>query len=443
MSSKSQPQNNAEQLFSSTFICGGPRSGKTNHAMNIARTLMANNVILFIIDPTKTWVNFSSPKSQNIVAVSMSKDMVSKSHVKLPSIDWNKHYIFDTSQLGARKQRRFIEQFCRDIMNVATESSDTQPKRMVIVEECHTPLPPFSTRSKEAGDALRMLTHGRHFGIEFMAITQFPTTCDSNLIKAAQHRYFFRLERKDDIARAAEFVGHDNARDLPKLLLGECFYACPYSFEIKRMTTPKFMEAPPPIPSKEAVKQEEKLKKKFPELLESILKCPMKMEKNNRRDDEYLFHIFPFGELGSLVGYSLIKEIVEGLTEKIREFGNSFDYIACLGTGDKWATLIAIELGVDVNRIPERETGLPSEKHVHLQTLLYDKDLYFRDFKAGDKVIIIDDVISTGETMATIVKTLRKMGVTVMAVFCIAVKGLGYRKIEELGILVKFLIRIA
>lgn len=422
---KFTPQKRVEQLFSSTFICGAGRSGKTNHAMNIARALMEADVILLIIDPTKTWMN-NFELIENILTIK---------NATLPSIDWDKHYIVDTSGLDAEEQQNFTEKFCRAIMDVAAKNLEQKKKRMVIFEECHTPVPSMSLRSKKRGNTQRMLTQGRHFGINFIAITQFPMTTDETFIKVAEPRYFFRLDKKSDKAYAKEFIG-SFADELSTLKRGECFYNS--GNKVSREITPKFGERLllPTIKSME---------EGFPELVGAIRESPIKFEENKRKNSRYygrtyMFHIYPFGEAGSTVEPTLVKEIVQGLIKKINELNQSFDYIVCLGAGDKWASHVGTVMNKRFRRITERESGLPGEEHLHLDTILYEKDLYFRDFKAGDKVILIDDVISTGETSEEIIKTLNKMGVKVVGAFCIVAKGNGHRRLEEkLGVPVRYL----
>jgi len=430
MGSELTSQKVIEQIFSSTFICGGSKTGKTNNAMNIARTLMGGNVILFIIDPTKVWVeNFH-----------LIKNKVSIKRAELPSIDWNAHHIFDTSKLDAEDQRNFIEQFCRALMRAAVPKKSL--KRMVIIEECHTPIPLMSTRSKQKANTLRLLTQGRHFRIQHMAITQFPTTCDDILIKLAEHRYFFRLDQNADIKCAEKYIGKyaTQLRSLKKV--GVCFYN--YRNETVRIETPEFMKALPPLPPRKALKQEEEIKREYPKLMRCIRESPIKLEVNKRKHSKfkgqsYIFHIFPFGELGSMMEHTLINEIVRGMHKLISEFEGSYDYILGFGTGDKWACFLAPELKTTIHRIPERKTDLPGEVHLHLDTFLYEKNLYFRDFKAGDKVILIDDVISTAETSKAFIETLGKMGVKVVAFLCIVAKGNDFKRVEELGVPVRYL----
>ena len=68
--------------------------------------------------------------------------------------------------------------------------------------------------------------------------------------------------------------------------------------------------------------------------------------------------------------------------------------------------------------------------------------LYINGLKKGDRIIIVDDVISTGGTLIALVKALRNMGVEVLDVISVIGRGTGYLQIKEHGIEPKILVTI-
>lgn len=179
----------------------------------------------------------------------------------------------------------------------------------------------------------------------------------------------------------------------------------------------------------------------YPVLSRAVANTPTISIRSN--SGLYLFHVFPFGERGAKLHHDLRSEVVNGLVKKIRSLMGSFDYIVCAdGVGDTWAQLVAYELGGTVHTIRERGTGLRGETSVHQASILYDRDLFFRGFKAGNRVIVVDDVISTGETMKLVIDTLKKLRVTVVGVYVIVVKGDGASKIQEEGTPVECLLQV-
>lgn len=154
-----------------------------------------------------------------------------------------------------------------------------------------------------------------------------------------------------------------------------------------------------------------------------------------------MFHVLPFGERGAMLASDLRDELVKALVKRIRPIRDSFDYIVTVEPGGHiWANLVAHELNVNVCTIRERPTGLKTERSVHQTTVLYNRDLYFREMKRGDRVILVDDVISTGDTLKTVITTLKGLRVIVVGVFCIMAKGNGYKVIQEEGIPLQWLL---
>lgn len=169
---------------------------------------------------------------------------------------------------------------------------------------------------------------------------------------------------------------------------------------------------------------------KYPNLTKDIKKAP-KILLNER--GQYQFHVFSVGERGTRLPYALIDEVLKGLLEKIDHHGHSFDYIiSVVPAGTQWGLLVAHELKKPLVLVIDHSTGFPDEYMVHQTSPVYDRDLFFAGFEAGDKVIVLDDVISTGATMDIVVDALRKRyKVKVVGIFCIITKGDAYKQIEK------------
>jgi len=69
--------------------------------------------------------------------------------------------------------------------------------------------------------------------------------------------------------------------------------------------------------------------------------------------------------------------------------------------------------------------------------------MYINGLSRGDRVVFVDDIISTGGTLRGILKTLKNMGVEVMDVLIVIDKGKERKNIEEeFGIKIKCLIGV-
>ena len=220
-----------EALRSGIFISGTSGTGKTNHAMNIAKLLMDNNVVVFIIDPTQAWQTKFYPIEQIITI----KPIAQKQR-----INWNDvSTVFNTSMLSPLEQQKFIEGFCEQVMYVAIRRAH-RPNIIVIFEEAHTPMYNGSIRSKKSQQTARLLTQGRNFNIRFIAITQFASMVDKLPVKMCNQRYFFCTSEPNDLRYIETMIGK-HMSTLPNLKVGECIYD--YGNITKRVQTPLFKRA--------------------------------------------------------------------------------------------------------------------------------------------------------------------------------------------------------
>lgn len=174
--------------------------------------------------------------------------------------------------------------------------------------------------------------------------------------------------------------------------------------------------------------EQEQAAAKYPKLLKAISAARVVRERG-----EYLFNEFAFGERGRELDPDLVREIKVGLLEKIEPYRSIFDYIVTPEPGgNQWALLVASELGVKLKFIRTHASS-QAEELVKRQIggSYYDRNLYFSGFQAGDKAVIIDDVLSTGTTARIIIETLTEKGVTVLGFFAIVTKGDGYKKVAQ------------
>jgi adenine phosphoribosyltransferase len=87
--------------------------------------------------------------------------------------------------------------------------------------------------------------------------------------------------------------------------------------------------------------------------------------------------------------------------------------------------------------VRKRWYGLPGEIAVH-QTTGYSKgELYMNGVKKGDRVVIVDDVISTGGTMRALVGALNIAGAEIVDI-CVAIQ----RGSPDIGRTYKALVRV-
>ena len=156
---------------------------------------------------------------------------------------------------------------------------------------------------------------------------------------------------------------------------------------------------------------------------------------------EYNYFIHPISDGVPSIDPHLVEEIA--------------DYILTITDMEKVDTIVTVEaMGIPVANALSLKTGVPLtiirkrpyylEGEVELsQNTGYSKGvLYINGLKKGDRIIIVDDVISTGGTLIALVKALRNMGVEVLDVISVIGRGTGYLQIKEHGIEPKILVTI-
>lgn len=129
-----------------------------------------------------------------------------------------------------------------------------------------------------------------------------------------------------------------------------------------------------------------------------------------------------------------IERVAEGGWERI---------VTAEAMGIHIATALSLRTGKPFTVIRKREYRLPGEVRIQ-QTTGYSKGtMFLNGLKAGDSVIFVDDVLSTGGTLRAIVSTLRSMGVVIKDIVIVFEKGKGRATLErEIAQRIKTLLKV-
>ena len=87
------------------------------------------------------------------------------------------------------------------------------------------------------------------------------------------------------------------------------------------------------------------------------------------------------------------------------------------------ATTLSLNMNIPFTIIRKRKYNLPDEVIVEQITGYSNSKLYINGLKKGDKIVIVDDVLSTGGTLQAVLTALKKMGVVIKGVFIAVNKG--------------------
>jgi adenine phosphoribosyltransferase len=175
--------------------------------------------------------------------------------------------------------------------------------------------------------------------------------------------------------------------------------------------------------------------KMFEKLKISLIEAPI------IKKGEYNYFVHPITDGVPLVEPSILEEAADGISK----FGNmEVDKIVCIESmGIHIATALSIKTGIPFVVIRKRSYGLHGEVAVHQITGYSQGELYINGLQKGDKIILVDDVVSTGGTMIAVLNALKKIGVEVVDVIAVIEKGTGKETVKrETGFTVKSLILV-
>ncbi|MEA4956560.1 Adenine phosphoribosyltransferase [bioreactor metagenome] len=144
---------------------------------------------------------------------------------------------------------------------------------------------------------------------------------------------------------------------------------------------------------------------------------------------EYNYFVHPVTDGIPEMKPEVLKEIVAIIKEKANL---NIDRIVCVeAMGIHLATALSLETGIPFVVIRKREYGLTGEVPVFQKTGYGEANLYINSLKKGDKILLIDDVVSTGGTYIAIIKALQNLGVEIVESIAIVEKGDGKAIVEE------------
>lgn len=172
----------------------------------------------------------------------------------------------------------------------------------------------------------------------------------------------------------------------------------------------------------------EKLKK-------SLLEAPI------IKKGEYNYFVHPITDGIPLVEAGLMEEVAEAIS-KIADL--DVDKIVCVeAMGIHIATALSLKTKIPFVVVRKRFYGLEGEVSVHQATGYSTGELYINGVSEGERVILVDDVVSTGGTMAAVLNALKGMGVVVVDVIAVIEKGEGKGIVErKTGFNVKTLLKV-
>jgi len=151
---------------------------------------------------------------------------------------------------------------------------------------------------------------------------------------------------------------------------------------------------------------------------------------------EYNYFIHPITDGVPVVEPALLRDVCSAMIKMI-DWKGVDKIVVVEAMGIHIGAVLSVMTDIPMTVMRKREYKMPGEVAVH-QTTGYSKgELYINGIKKGERVVIIDDVVSTGGTMRALLKALEIAGADVVDV-CIAIQ----RGNPDIGRPYKSLVRI-
>ena len=105
--------------------------------------------------------------------------------------------------------------------------------------------------------------------------------------------------------------------------------------------------------------------------------------------------------------------------------------VAVEAMGIHLATALSLATDIPFVVIRKRQYGLEGETEVYQKTGYGSSNLYINDLHKGEKILLIDDVVSTGGTLIALIKTLQDLGLEIKSTVAVIEKGEGKKIVEK------------
>ncbi len=169
-------------------------------------------------------------------------------------------------------------------------------------------------------------------------------------------------------------------------------------------------------------------------LKESLLNAPV-----IKRGDYYYF-IHPITDGVPELRSDLIREVSAYI---IKIANMDLDKIVTIeAMGIHIGTALSLLTDIPLVIIRKKKYDLPGEIVINQSTGYSEDKLYMNGIFKGDKVLIVDDVISTGGTMQATINAIEIAGAEIKDIVVVISRGEGEQKIKERGHPLKVLVRV-
>lgn len=146
-------------------------------------------------------------------------------------------------------------------------------------------------------------------------------------------------------------------------------------------------------------------------------------------DYDYVIH--PITDGVPEITPALLAEVTDAMQKQIERLRPIDRIVTMEAMGIPLATRLSEKMNLPFTIIRKRQYELPGEVSVEQVTGYSKSRLFINGLSKGNRIVIVDDVLSTGGTLKAVLSALKTMGVTVKGVFIAIDKGSVAQRIEQ------------
>lgn len=160
------------------------------------------------------------------------------------------------------------------------------------------------------------------------------------------------------------------------------------------------------------------------ELKKSLVECPVV------KKGDYFYFVHPISDGVPLVEPDLLNDIIDYIVDNYNL--DLIDKIVGIESmGIPLATALSLKTGIPFVVVRKRSYGLEGECQVHQQTGYGESELFINGINKDDNILLIDDVVSTGGTLISVIKAFDRIGANLVYIIVPIEKDDGRKIVEE------------
>jgi adenine phosphoribosyltransferase len=130
------------------------------------------------------------------------------------------------------------------------------------------------------------------------------------------------------------------------------------------------------------------------------------------KDGGYEYVVLPISNGVPTLDPALLREVVVGIT-RVADLEAVDKIVTPAAMGIHISTAVSLQTDLPLTVVRKREYGLPGEVQLHQETGYSESEMYVNDVHPGDRVLVLDDLLSTGGTLRALTDALDDIGAEV------------------------------